>query len=132
MWFGILVTTNPSSPRHAYVQNLLQEAVADGVTGLKKHGAADKLDNCTCLFCFAPPDTYHDPASLENNALFEEVIRLLGVSSMHLKVRCGLLKFPDFVSCQICEKQEQFLDVDANIIISSISYIGVWIFFLIF
>ena len=96
------------------------------MTGLKKHGAADKLDNCTCLFCFAPPDTYHDPASLENNALFEEVIRLLGVSSMHLKVRCGVWKFLDVIF-QICEKQDQFLDGDAILIIRSIiSYIDVW------
>ena len=85
------------SPRHAYVQNLLQDAVADGVTGLKKHGAADKLDNCTCLMCFAPPDTYHDSASLENEVLFKDVVMLLGVSSMHLKVRWGASKL--FLFC---------------------------------
>ena len=55
--------------------------------GLKKHGDKDKLDNRTCLLCLAPPQTYHDPASLSNHPVFMETTKMLGVSCMHLKMR---------------------------------------------
>ena len=73
--------------RKAYVQYLLRREVADGVKGLKRHGAKDKVDNMTCLMCLAPPDTYHDVASLQNEPVFFELTKLLGVSTMHLKIR---------------------------------------------
>ena len=81
------IVLTPFYPRKAYTQHLLAERVAAGEKGLKKHGEADKIDNCTCLYCLAPPSTYHDPASLQNVDLFMELTKTLGVSCMHLKVR---------------------------------------------
>ena len=75
------------SCRKAYTQYLLKGKVAEGVRGLKKHGAKDKIDNQTCLICLAAPGTYHEETSIDNKPVFWELSRLLGVSSMHLKVR---------------------------------------------
>ena len=85
---GYYFHSNPelSYLRKAFTQNLLQEKVKDRKETLKKHGAKDKLDNRTCLFCLAPPNTYHDVSSLSNNAVFMELTRHFGVSSMHLKI----------------------------------------------
>ena len=79
--------------RKAITQQLLQEAVADGVQGLKQHGAKDKLDNCTCLICLAPPSTYQDLESLDNTPAFLSQSRVLGCSCMHLKINCFELVF---------------------------------------
>ena len=75
------------TPRHAYIKELLKKHVEEGGESVKKHGNSSKLDNNTCLFCFQPPDTYSKESSLDNNPVFYELTRLLGVSCMHLKVR---------------------------------------------
>ena len=82
-----IITIIFPSIRKAYTQDLLAKKVQEGIKGLKQHGDKAKQDNRTCLFCLAPPNTYHDPESLEKHPVFMEFTRLLGVSCMHLKTR---------------------------------------------
>jgi hypothetical protein len=97
----VLFTMLDGKCRKAYTQHLLKEKVAEGVTGLKTHGAKDKIDNMTCLICLAAPGTFHDEACLDKNPVFWELSRLLGVSSMHLKVRIMELIFHTAVAKKI-------------------------------
>ena len=90
---GPALTSTPSHgppralPRNAIVSNLLQQAVKDGRTGLKEHGAASKLDNNTCLACFAAPVSFQLIHSLYRPFVFFEECKALGCSAMHLKIR---------------------------------------------
>ena len=84
---SVSITPFTSSPRKAYVAKLLHNAVHHEKRRLKTHGQADKLDYCTCTWCFQAPSTYQDPASLSKPTIFKEIVYTLGVSCMHLKVR---------------------------------------------
>ena len=92
----------------------MKEAVADGVHGLKKHGAKDKIDNCTCLICLAPPCKYHDLTSLDNAPVFLNKSRVLCCSSMHLMINyCELVfyvAFNKFVSGPLSIYREELLN----------------------
>ena len=81
----IMVMT--SLPRKAYISRLIYQAYHTDKTKLKKHGAQDKIDFCTCSWCLEPPSTYQDPASLTKPPVFPSVIYLIGVSMMHIKIR---------------------------------------------
>ena len=74
-------------PRNAFVSDLLRKSVQDGRTGLKSHGANDKLDNNTCLGCFAGPAMFQQLHSLYRPFIFFEESKALGCSSMHIKIR---------------------------------------------
>ena len=96
----------------------MKEVVADGVHGLKKHGAKDKIDNCTCLICLAPPSTYHERTSLDNAPVFLNKSRVLGCSSMHLKINCCELVFHvavnKFVSGPLSIYREELLNENST------------------
>ena len=72
------------------VSDLLKNAVKDGITGLKTHGATDKLDNNTCLGCFAGPAMFQQLHSLYRPFIFFDECKALGCSGMHMKIRLVL------------------------------------------